>query len=314
MMEGIVIKSTGSWYLVRDDHNQIFRCRIVGKLRLDDLKSTNPIAVGDRVVVHLENEEEGQIGEILPRTNYVVRQSPRKKHQVHLIAANVDQAVLVTTITQPDVKPGFIDRFLMMTEPYDIPVIIVFNKWDIYDDKHQQYFELLHDIYSDIGYTVEKVSAHTGYRMQHLSQLLKDKVSLVSGQSGVGKTSLLNHLQPDLELRTDEISDYSGKGQHTTTFAEMLPLDIGGYIIDTPGIKTLGFNNLDETDVVHNFKEIFIVSENCKFNNCTHRNEPKCAVKDAVESGFISSLRYNSYLNILDEIEDQNYWERNMDV
>jgi ribosome biogenesis GTPase len=274
---------------------------------------TNPVAVGDKVLIEMDMEEGmGTIKEILPRTNYVVRQSPRQKHNLHLLASNVDQAVVIITIVQPKLKQGFIDRFLLMTEPYDIPTSIVFNKADLYDEGDIGVFEYLKEIYEAIGYPVYLVSSLTGAGVEEFKNSLKDKVTLVAGQSGVGKSTLVNNFQPQLGLRTQELSDYSGKGQHTTTFAEMHPLDFGGFIIDTPGIKTLSFNHLEPMDVAHNFREIFEHSEDCKFGSkCLHRSEPKCAVKDALESGTISELRYLNYITLLEEMEDQNYWERN---
>ncbi len=312
MEKGIVIKSTGSWYQVQLGADQQLACRITGKFRLDGHKLTNPVTVGDEVMVEIEDEEEGTgiIRKILPRRNYVIRQSPRKRHHVHLLASNIDQAVLIATIIHPNLKQGFIDRFLVMTEPYDIPTIIVFNKADLYGEDELLYFQYLQAIYEAIGYKVLLLSSTTGEGTDELRELLKDKISLIGGQSGVGKSTLVNCIQPHLDLRTSDISDYSGKGQHTTTFAEMHPLDFGGQIIDTPGIKTLAFTHLEPMDVAHNFRELFILSENCKFADCTHRNEPKCAVKAALEAGHISELRYSNYLNILEEIEDQNYWER----
>lgn len=306
---GIVIKSTGSWYIVRLENGDIVESRIGGKFRLEGKKITNPVAVGDEVQVE-ETKGEYIIRDILPRRNYVARQSPRKKHDLHLLASNVDQAALVVTILDPDLKPGFIDRFLLMTEPRDIPAIIVFNKSDLYGEEELETYAALEYIYNKIGYETVLVSAANGHNLDTLRQKLKDKITLISGQSGVGKSSLLNMLSKGLEIKTQEISDYSGKGQHTTTFAEMHPLDFGGYIIDTPGIKTLSFNNMEVMDVAHNFKEFFRASEDCKFANCTHRNEPGCAVKKAIENYTISELRYQNYLQILDEIEDQNYWER----
>ena len=314
MKKGIVIRSTGSWYQVEIEDGSQLDCRIVGKFRLDGQKLTNPVAVGDEVMIQLEDDgERGLIKEILPRKNYVVRQSPRKKHHLHLLASNIDQAVLIMTIIHPNLKQGFIDRFLVMTEPYNIPVIIVFNKMDLYGEEELAVYEYLKEIYEKIGYEVLLVSAQDGTGTEDLEAHLKDKTSLISGQSGVGKSTLINQMQPQLNLRTEQISDYSGKGQHTTTFAEMFPLDFGGYIIDTPGIKSLAFNNLEPMDVAHNFREFFQISENCKFADCTHRNEPKCAVKEAIEEEEISELRYLNYLQILEEIEDQNYWERNVD-
>lgn len=313
MQEGTVIKSTGSWYQVQLDNQEQVQCRIIGKFRLNGLKLTNPVAVGDKVMIEKDLEEGmGTIKEILPRANYVVRQSPRQKHNLHLLASNVDQAVVIITIVQPKLKQGFIDRFLLMTEPYDIPTSIVFNKSDLYDEGDLGVYEYLKTIYEAIGYPVFLVSSLTGAGVEEFKASLKDKVTLVAGQSGVGKSTLVNSFQPQLGLRTQELSDYSGKGQHTTTFAEMHPLDFGGFIIDTPGIKTLSFNHLEPMDVAHNFREIFEYSEDCKFGSkCLHRSEPKCAVKDALESGTISELRYLNYITLLEEIEDQNYWERN---
>ena len=315
-MQGTVIKSTGSWYNVRMEDGHLLECRIVGKLRLNDLPLTNPIAVGDEVEVEMEKETgNGLIKKVLPRRNYVVRQSPHRKHDLHLLASNIDQALLVTTITQPRLKQGFIDRFLLMVEPYEIPTIIVFNKADVYEDEDFDVYAYLEEVYQKLGYTVLLASAKTGAGVEELKVLLKDKVTMLSGQSGVGKSSLLNQIQANLELRVGEISDWSGKGQHTTTFAEMHPLDMGGQIIDTPGIKTLSFNHLEPDQVAHNFREIFALSPQCRFGGaCLHRNEPKCAVKAAVEKEEISPIRYENYLYILQEIEDQNYWERKKDL
>lgn len=312
MIEGRVIKSTGSWYNVHTEEHGVVPCRTKGKLRINSLKVTNPIAVGDIVNITIEEEEElvGTIEKILPRTNYVIRQSPRKKHFLHLLASNVDQAILIVTVVEPMLKVGFIDRFLMMTEPYRIPVTIVFNKTDLYNEEDDTICEHLSYIYENIGYNVVRTSSESGEGVEELRTILKDKYSLIAGQSGVGKSTLVNTLQPGLELRTADISEYSGKGQHTTTFAEMFFLENGGAIIDTPGIKTLSFSHLEEEDVIHNFRDIFGYSQYCKFNDCSHRNEPKCAVKAAVENHEIAEIRYENYLQILSEIEDQNYWER----
>ena len=314
--KGVVIKSTGSWYLVQDEGTQIYPCRIVGKFRLEGLKLTNPVAVGDEVMFSLEPDQEGQglIRQILPRRNYVIRQSPRKKHDLHLMASNIDQAILVVTIVSPNLKQGFIDRFLMMTEPYDIPVIIIFNKKDLYSEGDLEVYEYLEKVYTDIGYQVELVSSLDLDDIERIRQLVFGKTTLVSGQSGVGKSTLVSALEPGLELRTKELSEFSGKGQHTTTFAERFPLKGGGYIVDTPGIKTLAFSHFEPADVAHNFREFFEKSPECKFGgSCLHRNEPGCAVKKAIEEGEISELRYANYLAILEEIEDQNYWERHTD-
>ena len=319
MQEGTVIKSTGSWYEVRTAQKAGVRCRIVGRFRREEMDITNPIAVGDHVRFVLEDNEEGTgvIHEILPRRNYVVRQSPRRRHDLHLLASNIDQAVLIVTIREPNLKMGFIDRFLLMTEPFEIPTLLVFNKADLYDEDDLEIFGALQFIYERIGYQVLLVSAETGQGLDELKALLKDRVSLVAGQSGVGKSSLVRALQPQLDLRVRELSGYSGKGQHTTTFAEMFPLDFGGDIIDTPGIKTLSFNYLEPLEVAQNFREFFRLSEGCRFGGtCLHRSEPGCAVREALAAGSpeVSELRYENYLRLLEEVERQNYWERKKKV
>ncbi|MBK9105332.1 MAG: ribosome small subunit-dependent GTPase A [Saprospiraceae bacterium] len=315
-MKGIVSRVTGSWHDIRLEDGTILPSRIIGKLRMDDIKTTNPVGVGDEVEVQYESGDDfkGVITEVLPRRNYIVRQSPRRKHDLHLLASNVDQAVLVTTIVSPMLKLGFIDRFLLMTEPHNIPVIIVINKNDLFGEEEHEIFGGLKIMYEEIGHMVMSCSAITGEGIEELKAALKDKMTLVAGQSGVGKSTLVNAIQPGLGLKTEEISDYSGKGQHTTTFAEMFALDMGGYIIDTPGIKMLSFNNLEPMDVAHNFREFFEKSKECRFPNCLHRNEPGCAVKKAVEEGNISVMRYEHYTQILEEIEDQNYWERHKNL
>ncbi len=311
MPEGRVFRSTGSWYEVLTEENIFLPCRTAGKMRLNDTKATNPIAVGDYVIYEkTDKEETGIISEVKNRENYVIRQSPRKKHLVHIIASNIDQALLIVTMRNPGLKQGFIDRFLLMTEPFNIPVYIVFNKGDIYTDDDLEYFEHLKEIYQKIGYTVFISSALENKGIKQIEKILTNKTTLLSGQSGVGKSSILNAIDPDLDQRIGILSEYTGKGQHTTTFAEMFTLALGGYIIDTPGLKTLSYNFLEVKDVAHNFKEFFEASSGCKFADCLHRNEPKCAVKKAVENGEISELRYQNYKFILEEIEEQNYWER----
>lgn len=314
-MNGVVIKSTGSWYHVKLEDGRIVQSRIAGKFKLEGLKLTNPIAVGDVVTIELETSEEvrGIIKKIEPRKNYILRQSPRKKHQVHFLASNIDQAFLIVTIKEPNLKIGFIDRFLIMTEPYSIPVTIIFNKADIYTEDDLVLFDSIWEIYTKIGYDVMLTSSISGLGIPTLYQALFGKTTLISGQSGVGKSTLVNAIDPNLHLKTEEISDFSGKGQHTTTFAEMYELSNGSKIIDTPGIKTLAFSHLEIMDIAHNFREFFEISTNCKFANCTHRNEPNCAVKQAVAKEEISALRYQNYLNLLEEVEDQNYWELHSD-
>ena len=315
MQQATVIKSTGSWYDILTDDDRRLKARIRGKFRLEGINLTNPVAVGDRVCFVIENEEENSamIRQILPRKNYVVRQSPRKRHQLHLLASNIDQGMLVVTIVQPNIKPSVIDRFLLMTEPHNIPSLLVFNKSDLYSDQDYDLYSYLEAVYTSIGYSVFLTSGASHKGLNDVKEALRGKTTLVSGQSGVGKSTLINAMQPDLNLKTVEISDYSGKGQHTTTFAEMHALD-DGFIIDTPGFKTLSFNNLEPMDVAHNFREFFLLSPKCKFHDCLHRNEPKCAVKAALEDGAVSELRYENYLRIMEEIEAQNYWERHEEL
>ncbi len=312
MILGRVFRSTGSWYDVLIESEQRFiSCRIIGKLKLEKDKLTNPIAVGDLVELSLENEKQGIIKNILPRKNYIARQSPKSRLQLHLIASNIDQAILITSMREPTLKPGFIDRFLLTTEPQNIPVILVFNKSDLFLESDWELYNQLKLIYEKIGYQVCSVSATNGEGIALLKEKLSGKISLFSGQSGVGKSSVINSISPGIALKTGDLSGYSGKGTHTTTFAQMFALHSGTYIIDTPGIKTLTFNNLEPMDVAHNFREFFKYSETCRFGSqCTHRNEPDCAVKKGLEMNEISDSRYRSYLNILDEIESQNYWER----
>lgn len=312
MLTGRVMRSTGSWYDVLDEiTSTYYACRLIGKLKLDKENVTNPIAVGDLVEFELENEKQGIIKKVLPRKNYIARQSPKSKWHIHILACNIDQAVLITSICEPPLKPGFIDRFILTTEPQNIPVIIVFNKCDLYGDREREIFEEQKQVYTGIGYEVMAVSAQTNYGIPELRNTLADKISFFSGQSGVGKSTILNALEPNLILRTGEISDFSGKGMHTTTFAQMFLVKANTYLIDTPGIKTLNFNNLEVMDVAHNFREFFEVSSKCKFGSqCTHRDEPDCEVKNLLEQGVLSEIRYRNYLNILEEIEAQNYWER----
>ena len=314
MPKAVVIKSTGSWYILRTENGDTYQARILGKFRLNGHKLTNPVAVGDEVDYVMEEDNKAMIQKIYPRKNYVVRQSPRKKHFLHLLAANIDHAIVIVTIVEPMLKQGFIDRFLMMTEPHNIPVTIVFNKKDLYDEEALNIYEYLSSIYKSVGYETLLISADTGENINKLRAVLDGKTTLMSGQSGVGKSTIINTLIGGDLLVTDELSYSSGKGQHTTTFAEMYTLEKGSYIIDTPGIKSLSFNNYEVMDIAHNFKELFRKSSECKYSDCTHRNEPKCAVKDALETSEISELRYYNYLALVEEAEDQNYWERLKDM
>ena len=313
-MIGTIVKSTGNWYMVRREDASsdapVVACRIKGKFKLRQFKLTNPVAVGDREVIAVEpGQETALITEILPRRNYVARQSPSRKHSLHLLAANIDQAILIVTLREPNVKLGFVDRFLLTTEPHDIPTVIVFNKIDIHHEAENEYLTHIKSIYSDIGYTLLETSAATGAGLDEFKAILHNKTTLVAGHSGVGKSTLVNAIQPQLTLRTSEISDYSGKGQHTTTFAELYELSFGGRIIDTPGIKELAFIELTPREVAHNFKEIFVSSAACKYQDCQHINEPFCAVKADVQRGHISETRYQNYLNIIGEIAELNNWE-----
>ena len=306
-MKGIVTKSTGSWYTVRLENGSIIECRLKGVFRTKGIKSTNPVAVGDRVVIERDDEMKGSvITQIEERENYVIRKSVNLSKRSHIIAANVDQAVLIATVEQPKTLQGFIDRFLVAAEAYDIPAVIVFNKIDLYSDDSLDELEFYDLMYRDIGYQVVVTSAVTGDGLDDLAEVLRDKVSLLSGNSGVGKSTLINAIDPDLDLKTGKISKSHKLGQHTTTFAEMFPLSIGGDIIDTPGIRSFGMVDMEDAEISHYFPEIFEVSPQCKFNNCMHLNEPGCAVLEAIENGDISPTRYKSYINILKGLDDEN--------
>jgi ribosome biogenesis GTPase len=310
-MKGVVLKSTGSWYQVRSfESGELFNCRIKGKFRVAGIKSTNPIAVGDVVHFHLEDHQEGQgiISAIQDRKNYIVRKSVNLSKQVHIIASNMDQALLVTTLAQPMTSTGFMDRFLSTAEAYSIPTIIVFNKIDLYDEEEMMELEYREAVYSAIGYKVLKTSAMRGIGLEKLKEELKDKTTLLSGHSGVGKSTLVNAVEPNLDLRTGTVSLSHRKGQHTTTFAEMHPLRMGGDVIDTPGIKGFGMVNMKKEEISHFFPEIFALSEQCRFHNCMHLNEPECAVKSALEENKIAPTRYESYLNQLNDYDEQTHY------
>jgi ribosome biogenesis GTPase / thiamine phosphate phosphatase len=308
-MKLTVYKSTGSWYIVHDDEGKVFNARIKGKLKIDGITSTNPIAVGDIVDAEMENEEENTltIKSIDQRRNYITRTSPHNKHQHHIIASNLDQSLLFATLKDPKTSTGFIDRFLITSEAYQIPSIIVFNKTDIYGEKEDAIFIETKEIYEKIGYKVVRMSTITGEGIEAIKLLMKDKVTLVSGHSGVGKSSFINMVFPLLHIKTQEVSDWSGKGLHTTTFAEMFDLPFGGKIIDTPGIRELGLVDIPKQELAHYFPEMRKLMNNCQFNDCMHINEPGCAIKEAVADNTISMERYVSYCNILDSIDDKKY-------
>jgi ribosome biogenesis GTPase len=307
-VEGLVYKSTGSWYAVRDDKGVTWQARIKGKMRIDkDISSTNPIAVGDNIIFEADDENinTGIISKISDRRNYIIRVSPHNRHHKHIIASNLDTALVVATVASPRTSMGFIDRFLITAEAYHIPAVIVFNKLDVLKEKHKALLEEYTHIYQQAGYKVYHIVALQPETVQPLIADLKDKTTLFSGHSGVGKSTLINQLIPDIGLRTHEVSEWSGKGQHTTTFAEMFDLPGGGRIIDTPGVKEFGLIDLKKEELSHYFPEMRRVMNDCKFNNCLHINEPGCAVKDALNAGVISVDRYASYMTIMDTIEEK---------
>jgi len=308
-MKGLVIKNTGSWYLVKTEDGRQIDTKLKGNFRIKEIKSTNPVAVGDFVNIEENSEGTALIYEIEDRKNYIIRRSPNLSKQSHIIAANVDQAFLIATVNYPVTTTTFIDRFLATTEAYRIPAFLVFNKIDRYSDEDNEYVDALINLYETIGYACYKISALKNEDLSFLINILKDKTTLFSGHSGVGKTTLINRLVPELQLKTREISEYHNKGMHTTTFSEMMELPEGGYIIDTPGIKGFGVFDMDSVEVYHYFPEIFKISKSCRFNNCTHRREPECAVIKAVEEHYISESRYRSYLNILEDEKGKKYRE-----
>jgi ribosome biogenesis GTPase / thiamine phosphate phosphatase len=309
-MKAIVYKSTGSWYIVKDEKANWHNARMKGVFKIDeDITSTNPVAVGDEVKIETENENEGTatIIEILPRNNYINRQSPRAKHQHHIVAANLDQSMLVATLKEPRTSQGFIDRFLVASEMYHVPAIIVFNKSDLHKKKESDKYEQWKKMYEAVGYKVFLTSVNNNEGINELKEQLKDKITLISGHSGVGKSSLLNIILPDLNQKTKDISGWSGKGQHTTTFAEMFDLSDGGAIIDTPGMREFGLVDLSKQELSHYFPEMRDRLNGCQFNNCLHINEPGCAIKEAVSNGEIHEDRFVSYYGILESIEERKY-------
>lgn len=299
---GKVIKSTGSWYDVRDDDGAILKCRLRGKIRLNGVRTTNPVAVGDNVSYEKERDKDTcVIDRVLPRNNVIIRKSVNLSKESHIIASNVDLAVVVATIAQPRTSTGFIDRFAVTAEAYHIPLVIVFNKCDIYDEEQNATAHELMTVYNSIGYESFPVSAKTGFNCDRLENVMKGKTCLFSGHSGVGKSALVNRLDPSLNVKVGEISDVHEKGKHTTTYAQMFHLGFGSYIIDTPGIKEFGLFDLEKETLAQRFPEMRALMQECRFNNCTHLHEPHCAVKEAVENKEIAAWRYANYCNMMDD-------------
>ena len=296
-------------YLVKTDEGRLIETKLKGNFRLKGIKSTNPVAVGDFVFIEDNPEGTAFIYEIEDRKNYIVRRSPNLSKQSHVIAANIDQAFLIVTVNYPVTTTVFIDRFLATTEAYRIPASLFFNKMDRYTNEDKEYVDALMHLYETIGYACYKISALEDDDVSFMIELLKNKTTLFSGHSGVGKSTLINRFEPNVKLRTREISEYHNKGMHTTTFSEMIELPEGGYIIDTPGIKGFGVFDMESVEISHYFPEIFKISAACKFNNCTHREEPGCAVPNAMEKHYISESRYHSYLNILQDENEKKYRE-----
>lgn len=307
MKKGLVIKSTGSWYLVRTEDGHDIECKVKGNFRLKGIRSTNPVSVGDRVDIAENNEGTAFITNIEDRKNYIIRKASNLSKQSHILATNVDLCLLVVTINHPVTSTVFIDRFLASAEAYSVPVTLVVNKTDIYDDEDSEYLDSLIYLYESIGYPCLKISALQEDGLDALQEKIKDKITLLAGHSGVGKSTLLNRLIPHANVKTGAISDYHGKGMHTTTFSEMIELPEGGFIIDTPGIKGFGTVAMEKEEISHYFLEIFKFSQDCRYNNCMHMNEPGCAVLKAVEEHYISESRYKSYLSMIEEESDEKY-------
>ena len=308
-MKGLIYKSTGSWYVAKDEQGKVYNSRIKGIFKIDSITSTNPIAVGDEVEMILENELESTttITNIYDRKNYIARVSPHNKNQHHIVASNLDQSLLFATVKDPKTSQGFIDRFLVSCEAYHVPAVVVFNKADIYRKKEMERFAVLKDLYDKAGYKVVLASVVKGEGVDEVKMLLHNKTTLLSGHSGVGKSTLINAVFPELKLRTTEVSGWSGKGMHTTTFAEMFDLPSGGKVIDTPGIRELGLVDIDRQELSHYFPEMRARLNDCQFNNCMHVDEPGCAIKEALNNNEISVDRYVSYMTILDTMKDRKF-------
>ena len=300
-MQGRVIKSTGSWYQVKMDNGAVISCRIKGKLRLIERRTTTPVNIGDLVMVNIE-EGDATIQEVLPRSNYIIRQSTHNRTAEHIIAANLDQAIIMATIAMPRTSTGFIDRFLVTATAYHIPCIVLFNKTDLYNESEQEQVAQLANIYRQAGFMVVATSAEKNTGVDEVRSLLQGKISLLAGHSGVGKSTLINKIDSNLQLKTAEVAAYNQKGKHTTTFAEMFELPFGGFIIDTPGIKEFGVLDFEAAEVAQYFPEMEKRMHDCRFNNCLHINEPGCAVKAALEDGDIAMSRYENYLSIIQEL------------
>ncbi|MDR0938856.1 MAG: ribosome small subunit-dependent GTPase A [Mediterranea sp.] len=306
-MNGLVIKNTGSWYQVKTDEGQLVECKIKGNFRLKGIRSTNPVAVGDRVRIVLNQEGTAFISEIEDRKNYIIRKASNLSKQSHILAANLDQCMLVVTVNYPETSTTFIDRFLASAEAYRVPMRLLFNKIDLYNDDELRYLDALVDLYTHIGYPCHKLSAKRREGIDDIKRELGGRVTLISGHSGVGKSTLINAILPGAALKTADISHFHNKGMHTTTFSEMFAVEEDGYLIDTPGIKGFGTFDMEEEEVGHYFPEIFETSARCKYGNCTHRQEPGCAVREAVEQRLVSQSRYASYLNMLEDKEEGKY-------
>ncbi len=300
MEKGLVIKSTGSWFTVRKKDGLVINCKIKGSFRTRGIRNTNPVAVGDHVNLIIDGDH-GVIQEIDPRKNYIIRKSPNLSKETQIIAANIDQALLVVTLVFPKLSTEFIDRFLVTAEAYRIPSILIFNKTDLYDERKMKELQMIKSVYEGVGYKTIKISAVERTNLEKIKDLMKSKISLIAGQSGVGKSTILNAIDPNLNLRTENISKSHKTGKHTTTYAEMHFLGFGGSVIDTPGIKGFGLVDFEKEEIYHFFPEIFKVSKDCEYNNCSHTHETNCAVKNSLEKGLISETRYRNYLRILED-------------